>query len=424
MRKLATLKTRIIYFFCGYLAILLMVYSGALFGMLHINEDQLFKRQVKNMADIVERSLEETGKLPNHLPNNFAAYEGLSNVPSELKGYIADLRPGYHEIDSDGLDYHVEIIDIAARDRILYVFYDVRSFETTEIFDTLIVSALISAGLIVLAIGWSLAKSVSNRILNPIVKLAQKVRSLSPDDLTTRLHYDSTKDEVGTLVDTINRLLERVSDFTTREREFTAHASHELRTPVTVIQGAVEVIRNRSGEETIAIEKPLSRIERAVSEMDKLIEIFLLLARQGQTPDEDKQCDLSATVRKVVDSCRYILGNKPVDVNLILPDSLIVQAPESLVSITVGNLVRNSFMYTSEGKVDISVHEDRVVISDNGPGIDPAQKGKGLGLTIVKRLCERMKWGFNITSHAGEGTRVELFFNHDLLKGDTVRLLG
>ncbi len=410
MKKLATLKTRIVYFFCGYLAILLMLYSGALFGMLHMSEDQVFKRQVKDIANIVERNLEESGELPNHLPKYITAYEGLSNVPSELKGYIAGLRSGYHEIDGDGFDYHISIVDIPTRDRILYVFYDVASIETTDRFEMLILLGLTSAGLIVLAIGWSLAKSVSKRILNPIVKLAQEVQSLSPDDLTTRLHYNSTKDEVGTLVNTINRLLESVSDFTTREREFTAHASHELRTPVTVIKGAVEIIKSRSNEKTTVIQQPLSRIGRAVSEMEKLIETFLLLARQGEKPDEDEWCDLSAVITGVVESCRHILEGKPVEVTLNIPGSLTVQAPESLTSIAVSNLIRNSFMYTQEGNVDISIAKDRIFVRDSGPGIDPAQQGKGLGLTIVKRLCERLNWNFNIVSQQGKGTSAELRF--------------
>jgi signal transduction histidine kinase len=106
----------------------------------------------------------------------------------------------------------------------------------------------------------------------------------------------------------------------------------------------------------------------------------------------------------------HILENKPVEVTVHTLGSLTVQAPSSLVTIALGNLVRNAFMYTKKGKVEITLLEDRVIILDSGPGIDPSWQGKGLGLTIVKRLCERMSWQFIITGPHGEGTRAELIF--------------
>lgn len=177
-----------------------------------------------------------------------------------------------------------------------------------------------------------------------------------------------------------------------------------------MIKGAVEIIKGRIDLKSPKTGHPLLRIERAISEMESLIETFLFLARHGQKPDEDTRCDLVVVVNTVVDSCRHLLESKPVDINLSIPDSQIVQAPESLVSIAIGNLVRNAFMYIDEGKVEISVLKDKLVVQDNGPGIDPAQQGKGLGLTIVRRLCERMQWTFNIVSRQGDGTRAELIF--------------
>jgi signal transduction histidine kinase len=341
-------------------------------------------------------------------------YENISNVPEELRGFVENHGPGVFEIVGKDFDYHAALTKIGTENQLVYIFYNTGSIQSKESLESFITIALLVIGLVVVLMGWFLAKSVSNRILNPIVKLAHEVQLLSPDDSTTRLQYSATKDEVGTLVNTINRLLKKISEFTTREREFTSHASHELRTPVTVIKGAIEIIKEREENRESRIWQPLSRVERAVSEMEKLIKTFLLLARQGEKPDMNEKCNLSDIIKDVVESNRHILKNKIIKVNLNIPDSFVIQAPASLVSIAVANLVRNAFMYTSEGKVEISLHKDRVVISDNGPGIDTAQEGKGLGLTIVKRLCERMKWEFNITSHANEGTCVELIFNHDL----------
>ena len=213
------------------------------------------------------------------------------------------------------------------------------------------------------------------------------------------------------LAETINQLLNRISEFTRREREFTSHASHELRTPATVIKGAVEVLRSRTGEGDSAFGTPLTRIERAVKDIELLIDTFLLLARQGQPPDKDEICDLQSVVEKVVDSYIYLLEAKPVEVVVRTEDSGSVQEPISLVTIALGNLVRNAFQYTMKGKVEIHALTDCVSVIDSGPGIDESRQDAGLGLTIVERLCENMDWRVVITSTPGEGTRADLIFN-------------
>jgi signal transduction histidine kinase len=81
------------------------------------------------------------------------------------------------------------------------------------------------------------------------------------------------------------------------------------------------------------------------------------------------------------------------------------------VTITLGNLVRNAFQYTMQGKVKILVCTDRVSVCDSGPGITASRRGAGLGLTIVERLCEKLHWRFIINSTPNQGTRADLIFN-------------
>jgi signal transduction histidine kinase len=206
--------------------------------------------------------------------------------------------------------------------------------------------------------------------------------------------------------------LKRISEFTRREREFTAHASHELRTPVTVIKGAMEILKRRSEKEQTAFRHPLARIERAVMDMELLIDTFLMLARQKQAPNQEETCDVQEIVEKVVSAHRYLLATKPVQVEVRTEEAGSLQAPASLVTIALGNLVRNAFQYTMDGKIEIISLSDRVRIIDNGPGINASRKGDGLGLTIVERLCERMDWRFVITGVPGKGTRAELIFSN------------
>lgn len=244
----------------------------------------------------------------------------------------------------------------------------------------------------------------------PVSELAGVVQSLSLDEDNVVLRSFNTPDEVGTLAGTINQLLRRISEFSRRECEFTSHTSHELRTPVTVIKGAVEILKGWSREADHAIRRPLVRIERAVTDIEMLIDTFLLLARQEQHPDKDETCNLETIVKRIVASYHYLLETKPVEAEVRTADSGSVQAPSSLVTIALGNLVPNAFQYTVKGKVDIVALADRVSVFDSGPGIDASRKDAGLGLTIVERLCERMNWQFVISGAPGEGTRADQIF--------------
>jgi signal transduction histidine kinase len=404
------LRSRIVLYFCGYLAALLTVYSAALYGMLRTSEDLVFNRQLSEIASRIAQHVEEYGEMPACLPAHVTAYLDLSSVPSRLRSFVANSEPDVFEINSDGLNHHAAIIPVPSAGRMLYVFYAVASVESTQRFESIMKLALAGIGLGVLFIGWILARSLSNRILNPISELAREVQSLSPDKDAVTLRSFTTPDEVGTLAETINQLLTRISEFTRREREFTSHASHELRTPVTIIKGAVEILKGRNNKKDREFQDPLERIEHAGKDIEMLIDTFLLLARQGQKPSEDETCDLPTIVKKVVASYQHLVKTKPVELEMRTEDSGSIQAPSSLVTIALGNLVRNAFKYTMKGKVEILALANRVSVFDSGPGIDTSRQGAGLGLTIVERLCERMNWQFIITGAPGEGTRATLIF--------------
>ncbi len=409
MKTPHTLRFRITLYFCGYLAVLLTAYSFGLTGMIKFSEDMTFERQLSEIAGRIVRHIEAKGEMPYVLPEHVSVYSELENVPDRLRKFVTNRPPGTFEIEQD-IDYHAAIVPIPSTGQMLYVFYDVASIETTGRFESFLKIGVAGIGLTVLLIGWILARSLSNRILNPITELAEEVKSLSLDEDSRVLRSITASDEVGTLAQTINQLLKRISQFSRREREFTSHASHELRTPVTVIKGAVEILKGRSDKEDTTARRPLGRIDRALADIERLIDTFLVLARQGKHPDKYDICNLQTITEQVVESYQHILDTKPVEVKIQAPEAAEIKAPSSLLAIALGNLVRNAFQYTMRGKVTIMVHADRVSVIDSGPGLDSSRKGMGLGLTIVERVCETMNWQFIISGGKGEGTRADLIF--------------
>ena len=405
-----TLRARITLYFCVYLAVILIVYSAAMIGIFRLAEDLTHNRHLAEISEKIAQHVVSHGAMPTYLPPHITAYQGFQGVPKPLQEFVRNRHPGLFEINTYDFNLHAALVPMTSTGQVLYVFYDVGSVEASEGLEWLAKLALLGAGMGVLLLGWLLARSLSNRILVPIFKLAEAVRSLGVQKENARLDYDPTPDEVGVLAETVDHLLIRISEFTRREREFTAHASHELRTPASVIRGAVEILESRIGDDQIKIKAPLERIDRAVMEIERLIDTFLLLARKEQIPDQNDTCDLREVVTEVVASHRYLLGSKPVEVKTDTADSGSVRAPAALVTIAIGNLVRNAFQYTTRGRIEIIALGDRVSVRDSGPGIDAAKQKIGVGLTIVKRLCERMKWQFTISESAEGGTRADLVF--------------
>jgi signal transduction histidine kinase len=410
MKQPRTLRSRIILFFCGYLAVLMSFYSYFAIGVFRIAEDLAFNRELTEISADIAHHVEAHGETPGALPMRTTAYADLASVPPHLQEYVKDREPGVFEVSGDA-NLHAAIVPIASTGKRLFVFYDVASIESSSGIETImiILLAVMAAGTVFL--GWILARSLANRIITPVTELASAVRGLPLDGEGVALSVDVAPDEVGTLADTITHLQKRISEFTRREREFTAHASHELRTPVTVIKGAMEILKGRSDAGQASVQRPLARIERAVTDMEHLIDTFLMLARQKQAAKKSETCDLRGAVENVVATHHYLLATKPVEVQVLAADAGRVRAPVSLVTIALGNLVRNAFQYTMEGRIIIIALPDRVRITDSGPGISASGvKGNGLGLTIVDRLCEHMDWKFVIDSRPGEGTRAELIF--------------
>lgn len=417
MKAPRTLRTRIVFYFCGYLAVLLILYSGALVAIFRSAEDKAFNRQLSEISNKMVQYAEKHNEVPRYLPLHVSAYIGLENVPPTLQSHVKNSKPNVFEFNEDGLGYHVAIVPIQSLGQILYIFYDVTSIKATEQFESYMSFALFAIGLGVLVVGWLLARALSNRILNPLSVLAKTVQSLSLDEGSDGLHTVITADEVGVLAQTIDQLLNRISEFARREREFTSHVSHELRTPVTIIKGAIEIIIQKSDKADTKLSQLLKRIQRAVADIEMLIDTFLLLARKRQLPDKNRTCSISAVIETVVATYRYLLAGKPVNVNIRTVNSGILQIPPSLVTIALGNLVRNAFQYTMQGEVEILAFADRVRVTDSGPGFDGTKQVGGLGLTIVKRLCERMNWQFYITSKPDDGTQAELIFSQNGHRG-------
>ncbi len=165
---------------------------------------------------------------------------------------------------------------------------------------------------------------------------------------------------------------------------------------------------------------------RTLYDMESLIETLLLLAREQAQTLPSQQLIVNDLISTELDNLRISHHDKPISVNVEESGMLLVDAPERVLTILIGNLLRNAFNYTLKGSVTVRIQSDGFSVADSGIGMDKAQlnqlfkpfhrgpdntaPGYGIGMTIVKRLCNRYDWSLRLSSKMGEGTEVSVHF--------------
>jgi heavy metal sensor kinase len=277
---------------------------------------------------------------------------------------------------------------------------------------------------------------LSRRALSPVDSLARTAREISGTNLNRRLQRLDTGDELQRLSDTLNEMLDRIESAFLRITQFTADASHELRTPVSLIRTEAELALRRSRGEA-EYKESLRHILLEAERTTALLEQLLSLARtdSGRETLHLQPVDLRQTLRIVVDGWQQVatIRNLQFSSSLDVPESS-VMGDETLLRRLADILLDNAFKYTpSPGSVRLSLEQtaDSAVITvrDSGVGIaeeeqskiferfyrvdkarSRAQGGAGLGLAIAQWIVTQHRGSIRVESQPGSGTtfRVEL----------------
>jgi len=340
-------------------------------------------------------------------------------LPESLRGRA----PGMHELRSE-TGFRTLHVSERRGVRLLLVF-DGEGVQLLTTYYGLVPLALVLVALYLTA--W-IGYRATHRVLSPITSLAREIRrmdvgALDPDVLRQERFVGDPDQEVSVLASALADFTERLDAFVERERNFTRDASHELRSPLTVISMAVEVLRGNPDLGT-AGHRALDRIDRAARDMRELVEAFLLLARESGTELEREWLSVNELVETELDRARLTLPETRATFET--DGVLYVRAPRQVLASLIGNLVRNALSHAAEDRVRIRLEAEELLIEDFGAGMAPeelarafepfyrggsgAADGHGVGLTIVRRLSDRFGWPVAIDSTPGVGTRVRIRF--------------
>jgi len=419
-----SLRERIIIAFCVFGAVLGIVYAVAVYISLDFIDDHLIDIRLNEEVEHFMASYQRYSDFPQPTSPYITAYIGTGSMPLYVLDMIDGLAEGLHEAHFDEEEYHIAIHRLPGQQRLLYLLYEVSPLEFTEKRKVGIRLVLAAGVVLMVALGLWIGFLTSRKVIAPVAHLADQVNRSGPENLPTDLSKNFFNDEVGVLAQALEKAMQRVEAFVEREQQFSRDASHELRTPVTVIKGSVELLKKKFSPSEKSVKRPLERIERSVANMENIIETLLWLSREDVTVDRNQNFALVTVVQETIEQNRYLIGNKPIDIEFVSEDEPLLSIPAAFFQIALTNLIRNAVQHTASGTIRVIVKNDRVLVADTGAGIKAddlkritqphvrgdRSEGFGLGLHIVKRLCDRLGWGFEIESEEGLGTTVELIF--------------
>lgn len=275
---------------------------------------------------------------------------------------------------------------------------------------------------------------LSHRAISPIVQLADYLEQFpfekaSKESATRDLQKLRTlaNAEVDVMIDAIDSFTERLDAYIERERIFTRDASHELRTPIAVFKGSLDLLQRQSERPQEDL-RALSRMRRTVEDMEGLIQTLLLLARGEELQQPGVRVRLNDLVPDLIDQVAPLATDRGIKLVLVESAELWVQAPDRVVQILLINLLRNGISYTPEGQVQVEILNKAVTVKDTGIGMTSSElsqafepfyrsergrsngPGHGLGLSIVRRLVHQFGWKISVQSNVGEGTEVTINF--------------
>ncbi len=429
LKQRRRLRSRIFISFVIFGLALTSLFAVATIYMRARLEDQLINNTLQKQVD---RFVEFKRKNPSpDAPFFFplvkmyiASRQHFPNVPFEWQPYT---KTGVYDIterDAGGKLVPYKLAVFRSRNYWAFLRYDISSQREGEqqLLMALIVAVLLFGALSVVIGLW-----MSRRVMHPVSELAGRLRTSRRAGGLQKLAPHFADDEVGELARALDEYAERLTGMVRRDHEFNADVSHELRTPLAVIASTTELML-AAPDLSDKLRERLKRIERASRQAAEIIDALLLLSRaERQGPADGETTDVARTAADVLELQRPQLRNKPVRVELHVEAPLVVRAPASVVSVALSNLVGNAFKYTQEGDVQVRVQEGRVLVEDSGPGIKPEDAehlfergvrgegvkgaGAGLGLAIVRRLCDLYGWRVRLAPRPQGGAVAVLEFD-------------
>jgi heavy metal sensor kinase len=276
---------------------------------------------------------------------------------------------------------------------------------------------------------------LASRMLRPIDRITRTAATITASDLSKRIDFAGPKDEVGRLAATFDAMLVRLQSAFARERRFSADAAHELKTPLSVLKGKLDVALSRErsvGEYRATLQDLSAQVERLIKLSGNLLTLSRL--EQRKLEGELALVNLSDMLESILEQYRQEAGKRQIAISADLPATLPMKGyPDALTRLFI-NLMDNAVRYTPEGGrielkaaageelVWVALFNSATNLSDEqvrhlferfyraDPSRSRRSGGAGLGLSIAKEIVEAHGGRIAVENRPGEGItfRIEM----------------
>ena len=287
---------------------------------------------------------------------------------------------------------------------------------------TLII-ATISSFMMYLIIGYA---------LRPIQKMGKQIEEIQGKNLQQRVVLNSRSIEIARLADAFNEMLKRLNDTFSAQRQFSANAAHELRTPLAVMRTRLEVFEKNKNPEINDYQETIDMIGIQIDRLSHVIDLLLEMT-ELQAAKRSDSISLADMVEEVICDLEFVGDKKGVSL-IQKPGNVQITGNDTLIYRAVYNLVENAIKYNHQGgEVCVETKGNgefaSIIVSDTGSGIDKNDwdnifepffrvdksrsrdlGGAGLGLALVKEIARQHGGDVRVIESSKYGTRIELVF--------------
>ena len=333
---------------------------------------------------------------------------------------------------SDDNKYFVFKLSREIKNNILNIYVLKNVNQVSEIYDR-----LNTLSIIFICIGVAIAIIMSiilgQKIVKPIKNIIRTTEKITTDDLNQRIEEPEQDDELKTLTQIINQMLDRLENSFENQSKFVSDASHELRTPLAIIKGYAEIIKKRRFSDEEIFEESIDSIINETENMKNLVQKLLFLAKGEITKINTnfQIIEMKEFVQQIHTDTE--VSSKSHKFYLEKNEEYKVEADVTLLQQAIRALIENAIKYSEENTniyIESIIKDEKngiVSIRDEGVGISEedtkrifdrfyrvddsrtkATGGTGLGLAIVKRIVEIHKGEIEIFSELGKGTKISI----------------
>lgn len=452
-----TIRTRLTIWFTSLVAIILLILGvgvlfGALWGLRKAADQELtsgidgvstflrHKLDIHQMDNLNEELREHSALLPRGKMFRVSNLDGSIVYQPDAMAVVTSIVPQANELRKESIVANGRSYRTISRFAIVgpYTFLIQVAVDQTEYRELttglawILILSVPLAGLLAAFAGYWM----SGRALHPIHQITETTNSIDARSLSRRLPLLGTNDELDRLSATINRMLDRIATSYERIAQFTADASHELRTPVALIRSNAELLLMEP-DNSLRIERGLSDILGESTYMTRLIGDLLTLARGGDAGASIRMelLELNESIRSVLERGQAQAATRNISLVYVPHDQVVpLRGNQNMVERILMILIDNAVRYTSPGgkiwiRTWVTTTHCGFVVRDTGIGIakshheriferffrvdearTPRDGGYGLGLSIAKSLIEVHGGTVHVESEIGLGASFHVSF--------------